>query len=75
MTEENRLTILELRISELETKIRALSLGRRAQVKFSAGSCTNQCLTMAPCTSGCSTGVGCGGQLEERELDDRGELS
>lgn len=55
MIEESYLSALELRISELETRVRAFTLGGGLAV-FSSGSCTNNCTaacTIAECTNGC----------------------
>lgn len=53
---DDRMSALEFRIAELETKIRqvgGVSLTERL-ANFSAGSCTNTCT--ASCTIGCTKG-------------------
>ena len=57
MAEDTRGNLLELRIAELETKLRQVSLGRGGVggvANFSDGSCTNNCT--AACTIGCTKG-------------------
>jgi hypothetical protein len=67
------LNTLELRIAELETKVRAVAPGAAVGSlrAFSSGSCTNNCT--AACTIGCTKGCtdGCGAepaQIAERQV-------
>jgi hypothetical protein len=58
---------LEARIAELETRIRAVGIGRGfgPVANFSSGSCTNNCT--AACTIGCTQGCtkGCAAQPDD----------
>jgi hypothetical protein len=68
MSDESRVSSLESRIAELETKLRQVTGGaanatvQRDLAAFSAGSCTNNCT--AACTIGCTKGCtdGCAAQ-------------
>jgi hypothetical protein len=61
---------LELRIAELETRVRQLSGGSAVAAAlraFSSGSCTNNCT--AACTIGCTKGcTGPCGEAASREI-------
>jgi len=68
MADTDRVSLLELKIGELETKIRQLNpAGSRLDklASFSAGSCTNECT--AACTIGCTNG--CTGSCVTNPVD------
>lgn len=73
---DDRLSSLELRIAELESSIRGVSVGGRLGelAAFSSGSCTNTCT--ASCTIGCTKGCtgSCAAQAAIEEVSQPAKL-
>lgn len=67
---DDRVSLLEMKISELESQIRSISpgvaTGLGGLAAFSAGSCTNTCT--ASCTIGCTKG--CTGACATQQVEE-----